>query len=62
VGGFGRITWQVHPYGGYEISERVQLLMAYRWIGLRLDPDDNSDAFGYDINIFGPEVGFRWKP
>ena len=62
VGGFGRITWQVHPFGGYEISERIQLLMAYRWIGLRLDPDDNSDGFGYDISIFGPEVGFRWTP
>lgn len=62
IGGFGigsDLTWQVHPFVGYQFSKLFEIDLAYRWLYM----DYNSgkiglDYFLYDMVISGPEIGF----
>lgn len=56
IGGFGvssDLTWQLTAAAGYSISERVSMLLGYRY----LDYDYKDDGFSYDVATGGVAVG-----
>jgi hypothetical protein len=62
-GGFGlgsTFTWQVQGYVGYHFSNLLQTALGYRIIGINYDKGTGEDRFRYDMNIFGPDIRFRF--
>ena len=51
-------TWQVMPSVGYRFSKLFELAVQYRWIGIKYSTGTGSDYFVYDMNVFGPQMGF----
>lgn len=61
VGGFGigsDIAWQVYPAVSHRFSRLFGLSVAYRVLGMDYQTGSGTDAFRYDLRIFGPEIGF----
>jgi hypothetical protein len=60
IGGLGSTNWsyQVLPSVGYRFGRTFELDVQYRWLGLDYKTGPELDQFTYDMNIFGPEVGF----
>ena len=60
VGGFGMgsdITWQVFPFVGYRFSNLFEISGGYRALGMDYKTGSGTDAFLYDMVIFGPQLG-----
>ena len=60
VGGFGMgsdITWQVFPFVGYRFSKLFEISGGYRALGMDYKTGSGTDAFLYDMVIFGPQLG-----
>lgn len=60
VGGFGaasEFTWQVTAGAGYNFTEQVSLLLAYRY----LDHDYDRDGFVYDVATSGVAFGLQFN-
>lgn len=60
IGGFdaaSKLTWQVTAAAGYDVSENVALLLAYRY----LDYDYEEDGFVYDAASSGVALGLQFR-
>ena len=65
VGGFGvgsDFTWHAYAIAGYALTERLGLMLGYRYIDYDYDDGEGVDRFIYDAEEHGPLLGLavRW--
>jgi hypothetical protein len=62
VGGFGvgsDLTWQLTGSFSYQMTERSNLLIGYRYMDFDYESGSGTDLFKFDVAEHGPAVGFR---
>ncbi len=62
IGGFGigsasDSTWNFLVGASYKVSDRVDVSLAYRWLGLDFTQGSGKSEFGEDVQARGPQLG-----
>jgi hypothetical protein len=60
VGGFSvgsKLAYQIYPTAGVRVSRLFSIHVAYRILDMDYETGEGTDAFTYDMSIYGPEIG-----
>jgi hypothetical protein len=64
VGGFGvgsTFAWQLVPTGTWRATRNLDVILAYRIIGLDYTTGSGATEFRYDMTTYGPQLGFGFR-
>ena len=60
-GGFGigsDYAYQINPFVGYQPIKLLEIVVSYRWDGMKYETGSETDLFVYDVLLQGPSLGF----
>ena len=64
IGGFGvgsKVTWQIFPTVGAQLTKRMSLDLGYRWLHTNYETGKDLTFYKYDATMQGPTMGFVFK-